>query len=398
MSTSLPSEPAAVERAHAAAQRLEHWGDRRGWAGADPYDGLNARRLAAAMRGSPLALRLLTQVVKRSPVNLRPMLGIPAGLSAATLAQVISAYARNGFLPPSEAAPKLRRCIEELQRLRCARYSEPCWGYHFDVQTRVFFYPRTDPNTIATAFAGLALLDAHDLAGDERAAELALGVGEFFVRHVPQTETGQGAFFGYLEGDRTPIHNASMLICALLARLGRLYGRDEFTAAVAAGLRYTVDRQRPDGSWPYGELPHLDWVDGFHTGYVLDSLLTCVQAGIGGSDAERAWRRGLRFYAERLIDPDGATRYQPDSLYPVDGQCVAQAIQTLSRAATLEPELADKRWLVLDYAESRLMRRDGAYAFQRERFWLNRTAHPRWVQAPMLSALTHLLASVSQTA
>jgi hypothetical protein len=311
---------------------------------------------------------------------------------------VISAYARNGFLEPSEARAKLRRCIGELDGLRCEGFREPCWGYHFDVQTRVFFYPRTDPNTIATVFAGLGLLDAHDLAGDEQAAELALGTGEFFVRHVPQTESGQGAFFGYLVGDRTPIHNASVLVCALLARLGHLYGRDEFTAAAAAGLEYTVARQRPDGSWPYGELPHLDWVDGFHTGYVLDSLLTCVQAGVGGTDAERAWRRGLRFYVERLIDPDGTPRYKPDSLHPVDGQCVAQAIQTLSRAAPLEPELAEKRWLVLDYAESRLARRDGAYAFERERFWLNRTAHPRWVQAPMLAALTHLIASGPETA
>jgi hypothetical protein len=392
----LPST-AAVEQARDAACRLERWGAARGWAGADPYDALNASALKAALRRSPLALRVLTQAVKRSPVNLRPPLRIPNGLSAATVAHVISAYARNGFLPEPEARAKLRACIAQLAALRSARHSEPCWGYHFDVQTRVFFYPRSDPNTIATAFAGLGLLDAHELAGDESAGELALGAGEFFSRHVPQTETDHGAFFGYLEGDRTPIHNASMLTCALLARLGRAFGRDQFTAAAAAGLRYTVACQRPDGSWPYGEQPHLDWVDGFHTGYVLDSLLTCIEAGIGGAEAEEAWRRGLRFYAERLIDTDGAPRYKPESLYPIDGQCVAQAIQTLSRAASLEPELGNARWRVLAYALSRMARRDGAFAFQRERFWVNRTAHPRWVQAPMLESLTHLLASAPRT-
>ena len=41
----------------------------------------------------------------------------------------------------------------------------------------------------------------------------------------------------------------------------------------------------------------------------------------------------------------------------------------------------------------RLARPDGAFVFQRERFWVNRTAHPRWVQAPMLAALTHLIAT-----
>src|SRR5204862_3411670 len=159
-------------------------------------------------RASPLALRVLTQAVKRSPLNLRPVLGIPAGLSAATLAHALSAYARNGFLFDADAQAKVRFCLDGLTALRGRRFSEPCWSYHFDVQTRVFFYPRTDPNTIATAFAGLGLLDAHELAGDGAAAELALGAGEFFVRHVPQTATDSGAFFGYLEADRTPIHNA----------------------------------------------------------------------------------------------------------------------------------------------------------------------------------------------
>ena len=76
----------------AAAHALERWGNERGWRGPDPYDGLNATRLAPVLRRSPLALRILTQIVKRSPVNLRPVLRVPEGVSPATLALVISAY------------------------------------------------------------------------------------------------------------------------------------------------------------------------------------------------------------------------------------------------------------------------------------------------------------------
>lgn len=376
-----------------AARALERWANARGWCGTDPYDGLNATGLARKLRCSPVSLRILTQVVKRSPLNLRPLLRVPAGLSPATLALAISAYARNGFLGEQEARRKLHEAVRGLEALRCVAVAEPCWSYHFDVQTRVFFYPRTDPNTITTAFAGLGLLDAHELAGEGGALELALGAGDFFTRHVPQTDTGCGAYFGYLPGDRTPIHNANMLVCALLARLSKLLGRADMGRAAAAGVRYTTSRQRPDGSWPYGEQPNLGWVDGFHTGYVLDCLQTCLQAGVGGLAAEQAWRRGLRFYADALIQQDGTPRYSQVSRYPIDGQCVAQAIQTLSRAASLEPELAERRWLVLRYALGSFARRDGAFVFQRERLWTNRTPHPRWVQAPMLVALAELIAS-----
>ena len=144
-----------------------------------------------------------------------------------------------------------------LAELRATTFREPCWGYHFDVQTRVFFYPRTSPNTIATAFAGLGLLDAYELAGVDSALEPAIGAGEFFIRRIPQTEAEPGAYFGYLPDDRTPIHNANMLVAALLARLARVAGRADFADAARAAVEYTVSRQRSDGEWPYGEQPGL---------------------------------------------------------------------------------------------------------------------------------------------
>ncbi len=388
------STPAGdIAAAVRAARAIERWGSGRQWRGPDPYDALNATRLPEIARRSPLALRVVTQAVKRSPLNLRPLLGVPDGLSAATLANVISAYARNGFLDEDEARSKLCECTRGLAGLRCSTFVEPCWGYHFDVQTRVFFYPRTTPNTIATAFAGLALLDAHELAAAPDALEMAIGAGEFFLRHVPQTEASPGAYFGYLPGDRTPIHNANMLVAALLARLGRFTGRQDFADVARAAVEYTVARQRADGAWLYGEERGLAWVDGFHTGYVLDCVLACIDAGVGGAAAEQAWRRGLRYYVAALIEPDGTPRYTPTIRHPIDGQCAAQAIETLARAARREPDLATARWAVLDFVQRGMTRDDGAIIFQRERYWSNRAAHPRWVQAPMLAALTSLLRS-----
>ena len=80
--------------------------------------------------------------------------------------------------------------------------------------------------------------------GSRDALEAAVGAAEFFARHVPQTATPTGAYFGYLPGDRTPIHNASMLVCALFARLARLLGRDDLGLRASAGVEYTVSHQR----------------------------------------------------------------------------------------------------------------------------------------------------------
>jgi hypothetical protein len=329
----------------------------------------------------------VTQIVKRSPLDLRPLLGVRPAQSAAALAQIVSAYALGRFVTDGERRDKLAHLVRALEARRSDGFAEPCWGYHFDVQTRVFFYPKESPNTIATAFAGLALLDAYEATGEARLLELALGAGEFFLQHVPQTEAPSGAYFGYLAGDRTPIHNANMLVCALLVRLARHTGRGDMRAAAAAGVEFTVSHQRRDGSWPYGEQPYLSWVDGFHTGYVLECLMVCVGAGTSGA---AALERGLAYYRDELFLEDGTPRYFASSTYPVDSQCVAQGIQTFARAARRQPELADTAWSVFGYALRKMRRPDGAFCFQRRRLWRNRIPHVRWSEAPMLLALTHL--------
>jgi hypothetical protein len=370
---------------------IEAWGSRHDWSGTDPYDGLNATRLVGPLRGSALGRRLIIQAVKRSPLDLRPVLGVRPATNATTLAWVASAYARGGFLSREESRIRLEHTLSRLVDLRRPGMSEACWGYHFDMQSRVFFYPRGSPNTIATAFAGMALLDAYERTGDERWAEVATEAGEFFLRHVPQTPDPPGAFFGYLPDDRSPIHNSNTHVCALLARLGSLAGEDRYRDAARSGIEWTVARQRADGSWPYGERPNLQWIDNFHTGYVLDALRTCADSGFAAEIGD-ALERGLQYYRRELVLDDGTPKYYASSVYPIDMQCVAQSIQTFAIAASREPSWADTAWSVFSFALDRMRRSDGLFVFQRRRMWKNRRPYPRAVVGPMMLALANLLA------
>lgn len=391
--TSPPSAPTGwtTDAVADAFIRLERWGWQRHWHGGDPYDGLNATRFVGPLKQSVLGRRLITQTVKRSPLDLRPLLGIQPGRSAATAALVASAYAIQSILPEDETAAKLDYMLETLLDQRLPGYEEPCWGYHFDVQTRVFFYPQGAPNTIVSAFAGFALLDAYERTRRPELLELTDAVARFFVRNVPQTETNSGAFFGYLVGDRTPIHNASMLVAALLARVAHKTASHDLRERAQRAVDFTVARQRPDGSWPYGERPHLDWIDNFHTAYVLMCLDICRRNGLERCD--EALAAGLRYYASVLFLADGTPKYHPASVYPIDGQCAAEAIRTFTLASDFDRvyrELADRAFA---YAQRMLARHDGAYVFQRERLWTNRQPHVRWVEAPFLTALATLSAA-----
>lgn len=372
---------------------IEAWGHERAWSGTDQYDGLNATRVPAFALRTPLRRRLLIQGVKRSPVDLRPLLGIRPGVSTVSLAWVARAYAMNGFLPEAEAARRLTEALDVLDRLRLD-YEEPCWGYHFDFQSRVFFYPRSMPNSIATVFAGMAYLDAFQARGEPELLDVAHGVGRFFLHHVPQTPDPPGAFFGYLPGDRSPIHNANLLTCALLARVSAATGDDRMGAAAEAGVRWSVSRQRADGSWPYGEKANMQWIDNFHTGYVLEALDACARVGI--TEAEEPLERGLAYFRAQLFLADGTPKYFANQIYPIDMWCVAQAIQTFSIASRLDRGLLNDALGVFAFALREMQSPDGLFMFQRRRFWRNRARHMRGVIAPMVLSLAHLLAQMPE--
>ena len=81
-------------------EALERWGSSRGWLGSDPYEGLNATRVPGGKR-SALGRRLLIQAIKRSPIDLRGLLGVPARHNALAVASTLSAYARPSSLDPA---------------------------------------------------------------------------------------------------------------------------------------------------------------------------------------------------------------------------------------------------------------------------------------------------------
>lgn len=401
------SAPAAEPRADAARRamrELEAWAWSRGWQGSDPYDALNGSR-AKLIGRTPFSRRVVIQLARRSPVSFDRLLGVPRGENANTIAHALQAYARMDDGLGIDLRSRAEWAVERLDALRCADYEEPCWSYHFDVETRFFFYSAQTPNTIATSFAAHALLEAADRFGLERARELATGAGSFFLRRIertPDPDGGSGAYLGYFPGDRTAIHNSSLLGASVLARLARGDGLAAADAAEAAevaasAVRYGLDHMRPDGSWPYADDPEGrgGWVDNLHTGYVLDALLRCG-GELEGAEAEAAlegWERGLAYYRARLFDPDGAARNTDRKRYPLDGQYLAQALETLAAASDRHPELLSDARRVLDFGLANLRRPDGAFVYQRHARYTIRAPHMRWVEAPMLAALASFAAA-----
>jgi polysaccharide biosynthesis protein VpsJ len=353
--------------------RIQAWGEARDWRGYDPYDALNSPVAGVLSLGTTFGRRLFTQAVKLSPLNLRPVLGIRPAWNAKALALVASGYAWSGQHAAAE------RWLTWLAENR----SGGGWGYHFPVQTRVFRYERETPNAIATAFVAQALMDGWELLGDERSRDVAIEAARFLSADM----YGDG-FFRYLPGEGELVHNANVLVCAVLMRAATIAGDNAFETRARQALEATLKAQRPDGSFPYAEGAGHGWVDNFHTGYVLESLAVCAPLA---PEAEPALRSGAAYWAEALFLPDGTPKYTSDRLYPIDAHCYATAIDTWIALAPYEPAARERAEHLARLLVERMLEPDGHVRFQRRRVWTSNVPYVRWTAAPSFRALARVL-------
>jgi hypothetical protein len=369
-----------------AVDAIRHWGEAREWRGYDPYDGLNSPLTPYLTLGTAFGRRLLTQAVKRSPLNLRPLLRIPPAHNDKALGLVASGYARLAVARADHtAADAARRWLDQIVADAVVDGSGRGWGYHFDVQTRFFGYPKGTPNTIATSFVAHALLDGLELLGDTRFGDAAREAAGFLCGHMLDSD-GHTPFFRYVPQEGALVHNANLLACSVVVRASVL--RDEpLDKRVAAAVARSVEAQREDGSWPYSAGPAGDWVDNFHTGYVLESLGHCAALVDGLSPA---LERGFDYWERELFLSGGEPRPAPGRRFPVEAHDYAQSIETWLSAMGWRDGALKRAERTADLMVARMLNPRGYMNFQRGRFVTNRVPFVRWTTAPAFRALAGL--------
>ncbi len=370
--------------------RLLEYCKRNRWSGFDPFDGLSSRVFAALPFAQNRIGRLVfIQAMKRSPVNLRPLLLVPKSQNPKGLAVFASSLLILSRLGPDHdeaALHLLRRLID----LRSPNSPYHCWGYNFDWQSRAFFLPKFVPNIICTTFAGNALLDAHDRFADAGYLDMALSAGDFILNGLNVTETGDGICFSYTPLDHGQVHNANFLGAAYLARLYSLTGEGRFLEPALKAVRHSLRAQDREGAWPYGEDKTQRWVDNFHTGYNLVALKRFSQY-TGNNDVLENIRRGFQFYIRHFFTKDGIPKYFHDQFYPIDIHAVAYSIITLVEFQALDSGNLDLARRIFSWAAKNMLSDDGYFFYQSNRFYMNRIPYMRWSQAWMLLALSTLL-------
>jgi hypothetical protein len=360
------------------------------WAGYDPYDALNSHLFSLPFLNTKIPRLVLTQAMKRSPINLRFLMLVPKTQNPKALALFLVSLLKLSKLDLVTENEQVRILIDRIIALRSPNIRYWCWGYSFPWQTRTILVPRNAPNLVCTTFVAMALLDAYEQLGNASFLEMALSAGDYLVKELYYTDSHGTASFSYpMPGFPTKVHNANLLAAALLSRLYHHTGDERLIGPALHVSRYSVGRQKNDGAWYYGELPNQNWIDNFHTGYNLNALRT-IQRNSGVSEFEPHLRSGFEFYRKHFFRKDGAVRYYHNRTYPIDIHCIAQSLLTLLAFQDLYPSNIELARSTYNWAMEHMWDKAGFFYYRMLRVIPIRTSYMRWSQAWMLLALATL--------
>jgi hypothetical protein len=378
-----------------ALKQVSSWVENHNYCGYEPFDGLSSWARPLTFHNL-LAERILQQLIRQSPINLRPLFGVSQKDSTKGRGYMAWGYLiLYRDLKSPELLQKATACLEWLDKHKVSRFDNHSWSNHFDFSSRGGSYTSNDPIIVWTALIGHAYIEAFECTGNEWFLDIARSVCRWIIE-LPREYTNSGNCISYLANCQSSIHNSNMLGASLLARASKYIKDQSYREIAHSAMQYSCSRQLPNGAWWYAEDPKYHWIDNFHTGYNLESLHTYIEA-TGDSSYRKSFDEGLCFYKNHFFEPSGRPKYYHNKTYPVDSQCISQSIDTLSLVADWDKGSYDLARKVADWAICNMQDKRGYFYYRQYPFIKAKTPMLHWAQATMYKALARLYVRLKST-
>ena len=309
-----------------------------------------------------------------------------------------------GFLHQVTGAPsyfdRMVHFLDVLEQSRCSAFSNYCWGYPFDWVTRGGTIAKGTPLITTTPYAYEAFLQAYEIDSRPPWKEIISSIAQHAVHDIKSFPTSHhGSSSSYTPFDRGGVINAAAYRAFLLASASEELGRDDYRAMAERNLRFVLETQNPDGSWYYATDGVRDFVDHFHTCFVLKALAK-IDRLMPSPSAGEALDRGIRYYLRSLFDADGLpkpfSKAPRLTVYKRELYDFAECINLCLLLRDRFPLLNETMERAIARISSRWIKPEGSFRSRRLHFgWDNVPMH-RWGQSQIFRSLALYLWKESQ--
>src|SRR5690242_1288622 len=163
--------------------------------------------------------------------------------------------------------------LDELKKARSSGFKEYCWGYPFDWVTRNGTIKEQTPLITSTPYIYEAFLQLFKIESRDEWQSIL----DSMVRHVctdikdfPTSASASSC--SYSPFDKGGVINAAAYRAGMLTSAAKTFDREDCWKIAERNLNFVLDNQNADGSWYYATDGVRDFVDHFHTCFVMKAL------------------------------------------------------------------------------------------------------------------------------
>jgi hypothetical protein len=285
--------------------------------------------------------------------------------------------------------------LNSLEQTRCPDFVEYCWGYPFDWVTINGLMKRQTPLITTTPYAYEAFLHVYKLDPDEKWRAVLESIARhaaFDIKDFSTSETASAC--SYNPYDKGGVINAAAYRSFLLTNASKLFSNDSYWKIAERNLNFVLENQNPDGSWYYAVDGVRDFVDHYHTCFVMKALAK-IHTLTGHKRCLEALSKGIDYYLAKLFARDGLPRPFSKAprltVYKRELYDCAECINLCLLLRDRFPQLNQTLNTVVTGTLKDWVKSDGSFRSRRLHFgWDNVPMH-RWGQSQMFRSLAYYL-------
>jgi len=197
--------------------------------------------------------------------------------------------------------------LEVLEDTRCRDFSHYAWGYPFSWETLNGTLKEGTPMVTTIPYVYEAFRQVYQLDRKPRWREIMHSIAQHALEDYQDFQSSPDASTCcYTPGPQNSsgVINASAYRAFLLMSAAADFYEEKYRRVAERNLNFVLESQNPNGSWYYSVDNVRDFVDHFHTCFVLKAL-TKIERLTGFPQIRCAIERGVDYYVKNLFDSDG---------------------------------------------------------------------------------------------
>jgi hypothetical protein len=306
----------------------------------------------------------------------------------------------------------LRRAIhflDELQKSRCPGFKDCSWGYPFNWVTLNGVIEQQTPLITTTPYAYEAFLQVAELLESDVRCQMSdvrqdllleyKQILESIARHaaVDIKDFGtskRASSSSYTPFDAGGVINAAAYRAFLLTSASKVLSNEDYWRIAERNVNFVLESQNLDGSWFYAVDGVRDFVDHYHTCFVMKALAK-IYGLTGHQPCKEALSKGIKYYLENLFDENGLpepfSKAPRLTVYKRELYDCAECINLCLLLRNMFPQLEATLEKVVVHVLDAWVKPDGSFRSRKLHVGWDSVPMHRWGQSQMFRALAFYL-------